>query len=284
MKRKSVYKTATLSLMIFCILHTSAYAATLEDQDVPISFKVEMLPWEQADKVIPNKTIFTIIDIETGLQFKVQRRAGNKHADVQPLTRKDTYIMKKIYGGKWSWKRRAILVLIDDQLLAASMHGMPHGAGALPNGFPGHFCVHFFGSTTHRSKHVDLWHKVMILKAAGKIKKYINDVDPYELIQIFAISVNSKDTKLLDLTVSHEHNLESLHKIVQDFDYFVIKNMSLHPAKEMKSSVLVKIPVRVEIFKEGKGKEKRTINYVVRRNSLTDPWQIDEASLTEQLK
>ena len=57
--------------------------------------------------------------------------------------------MKTIYNGKWSWKRRAILIITHDQLLAASMHGMPHGAGALKNGFPGHFCVHFYGSTTH---------------------------------------------------------------------------------------------------------------------------------------
>ena len=43
-------------------------------------------------------------------------------------------------------KRRAIIVLIDEnQIIAASMYGrMPHGAGALQNGFPGHFCVHFF--------------------------------------------------------------------------------------------------------------------------------------------
>ena len=55
-------------------------------------------------------------------------------------------MMKKIYHNQWSWKRRAIIVLIDHQMIAASMHGMPHGAGALQNDFPGHFCVHFSGS------------------------------------------------------------------------------------------------------------------------------------------
>lgn len=61
--------------------------------------------------------------METGLQFQVQRRAGKNHADVQPLTKQDTAVMKQIYQGKWSWKRRAILVRKDDQFLAASMHG-----------------------------------------------------------------------------------------------------------------------------------------------------------------
>ncbi|MDQ7862438.1 hypothetical protein RCO48_19805 [Peribacillus frigoritolerans] len=49
--------------------------------------------------------------------------------------------------------------MINNQMIAASMHGMPHGAGALQNGFSGHFCVHFSGSITHRLKNEDLSHK-----------------------------------------------------------------------------------------------------------------------------
>ncbi|MDQ7862437.1 hypothetical protein RCO48_19800 [Peribacillus frigoritolerans] len=64
-----------------------------EDEEGPISFKIEMLPWEIVNNIIPDKTNFTIIDIETGLSFKVQRRAGSHHADVQPLTKEDTQIM-----------------------------------------------------------------------------------------------------------------------------------------------------------------------------------------------
>ena len=53
--------------------------------------------------------------------------------------------MKTIYQGKWSWQRKAIIVELEDgRRLAASMHGMPHGAGAIRgNNFNGHFCVHF---------------------------------------------------------------------------------------------------------------------------------------------
>ncbi|MCM3080108.1 hypothetical protein [Brevibacillus invocatus] len=35
-----------------------------------------------------------VIDLETGQRFQVQRRAGSRHADVQPLTRNDTMILK----------------------------------------------------------------------------------------------------------------------------------------------------------------------------------------------
>ena len=99
----------------------------------------ELLPWEKVNEFIPRYSTFSVTDIDTGLSFKAQRRAGNHHADVQPLTKKDTEIMKRIYEGKWSWKRRAILVRHKNQVIAASLHGMPHGGDALVNGFPGTF-------------------------------------------------------------------------------------------------------------------------------------------------
>ena len=74
----------------------------IEDSNDPISFNIEMLPWEEVNEILPKFSKFEVIDVETGLRFSVQRRAGSKHADVQPLTRKDTKIMKEIYQGKWS--------------------------------------------------------------------------------------------------------------------------------------------------------------------------------------
>lgn len=135
MKNNKLYQVIIAIFIFVLMVDQSVYAMEWEDEEGPISFKIEMLPWEIVNNIIPDKTNFTIIDIETGLSFKVQRRAGSHHADVQPLTKEDTQIMKKIYNNKWSWNRRAIIVLINNQMIAASMHGMPHGAGALPNGF-----------------------------------------------------------------------------------------------------------------------------------------------------
>ena len=143
MNRKTLYKVSIVIFLFALMANHLVYASEWEDEDGPINFKIEMLPWEKVNDIIPNQTEFTIIDVDTGLAFRVQRRAGKQHADVQPLTKEDTQMMKKIYHNQWSWKRRAIIVLIDDQMIAASMHGMPHGAGALQNDFPGHFCVHF---------------------------------------------------------------------------------------------------------------------------------------------
>ena len=83
--------------------------------------QIDMLPWEKVYKILPKYSKFTVLDVETGKRFHVQRRAGSRHADVQPLTPKDTTIMKEIYGGKWSWKRRAIIV-IHRRSMDCSLH------------------------------------------------------------------------------------------------------------------------------------------------------------------
>lgn len=233
------------------------YAGEWEDEDTPISFKIEMLPWEEVNEILPNKTKFTIIDVETGLQFRVQRRAGNQHADVQPLTRDDTQIMKKIYNGKWSWKRRAVIVLVNDQMIAASMHGMPHGAGALQNGFPGHFCVHFFGSITHRLKNEDLSHKLMILKAAGKMDDYLNMVGPYELINIFTVAINQGDQKLLNLIILDSECPKCFDEFVKGNTYFGVSGLPAPSFKDTNGLLLVEIPAQVNIYTKRKVGKKR---------------------------
>jgi hypothetical protein len=87
---------------------------------------------------------------------------------VQPLTAFDTAVMREIYGGRWSWARRPVLVEVGGHRLAASMNGMPHGAGSIGgNDFPGHFCIHFLLSEVHRSGRVDPQHLLAILAAAG---------------------------------------------------------------------------------------------------------------------
>ncbi|WP_053345488.1 hypothetical protein [Peribacillus butanolivorans] len=279
MKNKKIYQVFIVTFLFVLMINHTVYAIEWEDEDVPISFKIEMLPWEIVNNIIPNKTNFTIIDIETGLSFKVQRRAGSHHADVQPLTKEDTQIMKKIYNNKWSWNRRAIIVLINNQMIAASMHGMPHGAGALQNGFSGHFCVHFSGSITHRLKNEDLSHKLMVLKAAGKLDDYIATVNPYELIRIFTIAINQGNQKLLALTLSNPSHLNRVNKLVEDITYFGVVDPLRQPPEQLNGVFLVDVPVQVAIYKKREGKEKKVMHFMIRRDSLTDRWFIDQDSL-----
>ena len=107
-----------------------------------------------------------VTDVETGISWYEKRTGGTNHADVQPLTAADSASMKRAYGGKWSWERRAIFVTIDGVNYAASMNGMPHGSDSISgNGFDGHHCIHFTNSRTHGSNRRDPDHQAAIQRA-----------------------------------------------------------------------------------------------------------------------
>lgn len=164
----------------------------------------EFLSWSEVDRIFGRYTNATVVDVETGLSFRVQRRGGTYHADVQPLTAKDTAIMKVIYNGQWSWKRKAVVVDVGNRRIAASMNGMPHGSGAIRgNNFRGHFCIHFRDSKVHQSGKENLAHQMMIWKAAGRFRQMITAMGPEEVIEVLINALDQQDVNLA---------LKTLHK------------------------------------------------------------------------
>ncbi|MGE5329102.1 MAG: peptidoglycan-binding domain-containing protein [Deltaproteobacteria bacterium] len=151
-----------------------------------------LVPWfENAEKIFYIGAKAKVIDVGTKLSFNIKRSYGYNHADVETLTAADTSIMKKIYGGQWSWERRSVIVVVNGKAMAASMAGMPHaGREDLPadswvsdwrtgdygpgynlekvkgNNMSGHFDIHFLGSKTHGTDKVDDAHQSMVYKAA----------------------------------------------------------------------------------------------------------------------
>jgi hypothetical protein len=237
-----------------------------------ISFKIQMLPWKEVNHILPKYTKFKVMDVETGKQFRVQRRAGSNHADVQPLTSKDTKIMKKIYKGKWSWRRRAIIVSYKDQWIAASMHGMPHGGGALKNNFPGHFCIHFYGSTTHRTDSMDLCHMLMILKAAGKLDTYLGKSNPYEIIEAYIAGMKQQDKKIVSLISLQQLNWVN---ILSQIDNVRITRMPLLPAEDLTEQIYLDVPIEIDWYLKNRGRQTFNDNIHLVRFSPQEGWRID---------
>ena len=126
----------------------------------------ERLNWfKNGSDRIPKGATFTVKDCKTGKTFECKRWSGANHLDAEPKTKKDTSVMKSIYGS-WSWKRRPILVKYNSHVYAASMNGMPHGTTTISNNnFNGHFCIHFYGSKTHGTKKVDSTHQSCVSTA-----------------------------------------------------------------------------------------------------------------------
>ena len=127
----------------------------------------ERLDWFNGGKyVIPNGAVFQIKDVSTGLIFSARRQSGGNHMDAEPLTAEDTAILKKINGGTFSWRRRAVLVKYNGHVYAASIYSEPHGTNTiLDNNFDGQFCLHFYGSKTHGSDRVDADHQKCVEQA-----------------------------------------------------------------------------------------------------------------------
>ncbi|MEW6033179.1 MAG: LysM peptidoglycan-binding domain-containing protein [Bacillota bacterium] len=149
---------------------------TTDPAKVEPKLKAEAVPWSTVDRLWKIGQVAQVTDVWTGRIFYVIRIGGWAHADVEPVTARDTATMKANYGGSWSWNRRPIVVVVGGQRIAASQNGMPHaGYTIYNNNFPGHFCVHFLGSTTHGSSYtsngqptLDPAHQWCVQQAIGR--------------------------------------------------------------------------------------------------------------------
>lgn len=137
--------------------------------------KAEAIPWSKVNDLWAIGTVAQVIDVETGSTFYALRQGGWAHVDSEPVTSADTAIMLDNYGGQWSWARRSIVVVVNGLRIAASQNAMPHGDEILTNNnFPGEFCIHFLGSTTHGSSYtsngaptLDPAHQAAVKRAIG---------------------------------------------------------------------------------------------------------------------
>lgn len=155
-----------------------------------------LVPWfTEASQILTIGTVATVYDIGTGKSFRIKRTYGHNHADVEPLTARDTAVMKSVFGGKWTWDRRPVIVTVGSRKMAASLAGMPHaGVDSQPanrvvssrsggygrginydavknNDVCGHFDLHFLGSRTHGTNRVDARHQEMVRRAADWAKR-----------------------------------------------------------------------------------------------------------------
>lgn len=148
--------------------YASSDSSSSSSSSSSTKYKTEVLDWykDNVSKVIPKKAKFTVKDCLTGKTFTMIRWSGGDHMDAEPATDADAQTVKEIYGGSYSWRRRAILVKYNGHVYAASMNGMPHGDDTIDNAFDGHLCIHFKNSKTHESDKVDPDHQNAVQKAS----------------------------------------------------------------------------------------------------------------------
>ena len=132
----------------------------------------ELVDWYlEGQYLIKRWDTLKILDVETGKTFTVRMMGGYNHSDVEPVTSKDTQIMKELFP-TWQWSPRAVVIHKDGMNIAASFSGMPHGASTIySNDVSGHFDLYLQNSKPHSSTASSEYvqqHYDSILKATGK--------------------------------------------------------------------------------------------------------------------
>ena len=141
----------------------------------PTIKSIQVIAWDNDTYFNRSSGIFkdgataTVTDVATGASYQVRRKGGYNHADVEPLTAYDTWVMYKLYNNEWSWDRRSVVVTFSNGVSsAASINGMPHGESSISdNNMDGHTCIHFSGSHTHSTDNLDPAHQAAVAAAAS---------------------------------------------------------------------------------------------------------------------
>lgn len=232
----------------------------------------ELLPWQEADRLLPRYSNLSLMDLETGIIWKAQRRAGSLHADIQPLTKQDTEQLKAAYSGTWSWDRRAVVILVGDRRIAASINGMPHGAGALNNGFPGHHCLHFWQSTTHTSNKPDPAHAVMVHKAAGRLHSYLQELPAADLELAMLEMVGQGEIDIIRLGIPHQPLGNDPARLASK-----IKNIKIWDSQQIETGDQRQVTkYQVSVYFQGDSREyKQSITVTSRYYEQLKRWLVD---------
>ncbi len=122
----------------------------IDSNPKPDPTTVQLIDWSEAKNIFTIGVPAKVYDVYSGITYFVKSFSNGHHADVEPVSKEDTSLLKETYGGSWSWDPRPVWVTINGYTMAASINGMPHGSGTNPNnGMDGQVCIHFKGSTTH---------------------------------------------------------------------------------------------------------------------------------------
>ncbi|HBV95430.1 MAG TPA: hypothetical protein DEF36_00045 [Desulfotomaculum sp.] len=205
----------------------------------------EYIGWAEVNRIFPRKGTARIIDLDTGRSFQVMRVGGSYHADTEPLSYLDSVEMNSIFGGSWSWKRRAALLTLDGKrFLACSINGMPHGSQQIKdNNYPGHFCIHFRDSRLHVNRREDPAHMLMVCKAAGMLDEMLAESSPGEVVKTFFTALDQGELGILARVTYFEtpDQLTELLQMAQNVD-----RANLHRASGKEDTVTVELGLKLK--------------------------------------
>lgn len=128
-----------------------------------------IVEWEKVRTMLIPGESYTFIDCFTGKEFSLVFTGGVNHAEMEPRDEAQLAGFKAICGDEYNYLKRPVVVLINDNEIAASIQCWPHGEKVIAeSGMEGHVCLYFDGSISNVGKLPDVEHNETVHKAAGQ--------------------------------------------------------------------------------------------------------------------
>jgi len=111
---------------------------------------IELIDWSTARDIVPTGVDLRVVDVRTGISFRLRGFSKSGHIDVEPPTADDTNAILRSRNGVWAWAPRPVWVTVGERTFAAALNGMPHDVSTISgNGMNGHLCLHFNNTVTN---------------------------------------------------------------------------------------------------------------------------------------
>ncbi len=121
----------------------------------PDKSQVQLLHWFDTVKPsVKEGQTCLVFDPVSKRSWTLQFYLLDRHADLEPLTLRDTQIMNAAFGNKTAWTPKPVYVkLPDGRWTLATTNNTPQSSGSITgNGFDGYLCVHFLRDMAEAQK------------------------------------------------------------------------------------------------------------------------------------
>lgn len=129
----------------------------------------ELVNWSEVKGMLALGTSYLVTDYNSGTSFYLVYTGGENHAEMECKDAFDSSVLRDVFGGEYSFFKRAVIISVNGRQIAASLQGYPHGSDEYgQNDMTGHVCMFFGGSLSHVGSLPDAEHQELVYKAAGR--------------------------------------------------------------------------------------------------------------------
>lgn len=134
-----------------------------------LKVKGEVQSWNAVKQKLNVNKEYTVIDCNTGKEFKLVFTGGENHAEAELASESELEAFNYICGSEYNFLKRPVVVMFGETAVAASIQCYPHGSDSVAdNGMEGHVCLFFEGSLSHVGSLPDVEHNANVFAAAGR--------------------------------------------------------------------------------------------------------------------